>query len=298
MAVPRGDAFVSIFLQGFYQPAVADEGPLKALAQARTLAHAFNLARSMDAPESRRVRTVEEALTALQRGMNGTGRAAAMEFQIPEMDADELRMIRKYLTFADGYLACRPDLDSLPEDVRSLAEEGRNRLNAETVLSLCPPPVSDKDKAVKIPDLASYIRRSLTNLKTNRGAMALFGMPLLNEDELKGILRYITQQTNGKLGWKAGEVAYNSWQAKSNPKALRDASTLASIAGAAHAAGAQDLLKAASVNDAIQILAQGIKGSGQFTSTTFRCKDLSSSDLQNAANLLELDHGQLKLKNE
>ncbi len=296
MEVPRGEVFVNIFMQGFYQPAVTDEGPLKALAQARTLAHAFNLARSMDAPESRRVHTVEEALAALQRGMKGSGRASAMEFQIPEMDADELRSIRKYLTFADGYLACRPDLDSLPDDIRTLAEEGRNRLNAETVLSLCPSPPGDK--VVQIPDLAAYVRRALTNLKTNRGPMALFGMPLLNDEELKGILRYIIQAPNGKLGWKPGELAYNAWQAKANPKALRDASTLASIAGAAHAAGAKELLMASTVDDAIQILAQGVKGSGQFNSTTFRCKDLSANDLQNAANLLELDHGLLKLKNE
>ncbi len=296
MNVPRGEAFVNIFLQGFYQPTVADEGPLKALAQARTLAHAFNLARGMDAPEARRANTVEEALEALQQGMQGSGRAAAMEFQIPELDADELRMIRKYLTFSDGYLACRPDLDALPENYRALAEEGRNRLNAETVLSLCPSPQGEK--VVKIPDLGAYLRRALTNLKSSRGPMALFGMPLLNDDELKGVLRYVAQQSNGKINWKPGEIAYNAWQAKSNPKAIRDASTLASIAGAAHAAGAKELLSASTVNDAIQILAQGIKGAGQFNSTTFRCQDLSSNDLQNAANLLELDHGLLKLKNE
>ncbi len=296
ITVPRGESFVSIFLQGYYQPPTAEEGPLKALAQARTLAHAFNCARKLDAPEARRVHTVEEALAALQRGMNGMVKNTNMDFQIPEMDAEELRAIRKYLTFIDDYLACRPDLDSLPPNARSLAEEGRNRLNAETVLSLGLSPKGDR--VVKIPDLATYLQRALTNLKANpdRGAMALFGMPILNDEELKGVLRYIGQQSNGKLAWKSGEVAFNVWQAKINPKALRDASTLASIAGAAQAAGATELLTAASVSDAIQILAQGIRGAGQFNSTTFRCKDLTTSDMENAANLLELEHGLLRLK--
>ena len=292
--VRRGEEFVNIFLQGFYASALADEGPLKALAQARTLAHSFNLARSMDAPESRRVRTVEEALEALQKGMSGSGRAAAMEFQVQEMDADEIRQIRKYLTFADGYLACRPDLESIAENVRVLAEEGRDRLNAETVLSLCPAPSSDR--VVKIPDLASYIRKSLASLRATRGAMALFGMPQLLDEELHGVLRYITQLPNGRLGWKPGELAFNAWQAKSNPKAQRDAATLASIAGAAHAAGAKELSKVSSVQEAIELLTHGVKGDGQFKSTVFRCKDLTSNDIQAAAGLLVLEQGQLKLK--
>ena len=248
----------------------------------------------MDAPESRRVRTVEEALEALQKGMSGSGRAAAMEFQVQEMDADEIRQIRKYLTFADGYLACRPDLESIAENVRVLAEEGRDRLNAETVLSLCPAPSSDR--VVKIPDLASYIRKSLASLRATRGAMALFGMPQLLDEELHGVLRYITQLPNGRLGWKPGELAFNAWQAKSNPKAQRDAATLASIAGAAHAAGAKELSKVSSVQEAIELLTHGVKGDGQFKSTVFRCKDLTSNDIQAAAGLLVLEQGQLKLK--
>lgn len=290
----RGEEFVSIFLQAFYAPPLADEGPLKSLAQARTLAHAFNLAKDMSAPETARVRTVEEALDALQKGMKGTGRSAAMEFQVQEMDANEIRQIRKYLTFADGYLACRPDLDAIPENSRALAEEGRDRLNAETVLSLCPAPSGEK--VVQIPDLAAHIRKSLARLKATRGTMALFGMPQLLDDEIRGVLKYITQHPNGRLGWKDGELAFNAWQSKSNPKAVRDASTLASLAGAAQAAGAKELERVRTVAEAIKLLAQGVRGQGQFGSTVFRCKDLSPTDMQAAAGLLVLDQGLLKLK--
>lgn len=290
----RGEEFVSIFLQAFYAPPLTDEGPLKSLAQARTLAHAFNLAKDMSAPDTARVRTVEEALDALQRGLTGTGRNAAMEFQVQEMDANEIRQIRKYLTFADGYLACRPDLDAIPEISRPLAEEGRDRLNAETVLSLCPAPSGNK--VVHIPDLAVHIRKTLAHLKATRGTMALFGMPQLLDEEIRGVLKYITQHPNGRLGWKNGELAFNAWQAKSNPKAVRDAATLASLAGAAQAAGARELARVRTVTEAIQLLAQGVKGQGQFSSTVFRCKDLSPTDMQAAAGLLVLDQGLLKLK--
>lgn len=294
--VRRGEEFVNIFLQGFYAPITNDPSPLPSLAQARTLAHAFNLARGFDAPEARRVRTVEQALEALQRGMSGNGRAAAMEFQVQEMNADELHRIRRYLTFADGYLACRPDLESLPDSIRALAEEGRDRLNAETVLSLCATPATDK--VVKLKDLAGYIRKTLADLKAKRGAMALFGMPQLTDEEITGVLRYIQQQPNGKLGWKPGQLSYNAWQAKSNPKAIRDAATLASLASAAQAAGARDLAQAATVEKAIEILCQGIKGEGQFVTATFKCQNLTAQELQAAAGLLELDQGLLKLKSE
>lgn len=294
--VPGGQEFVNIFLQGFYAPLVANEGPLHSLARARTLAHSFNLARSMNAPESRRVHTVDEALIALQRGMSGSGRASAMEFQVPEMDEEEQRQIRKYLTFADGYLACRPDMEEIPEAMRPLAEEARDRINAETVLSLVPPPPGDR--VVKIPDLGAYIRRELTGIKNKRGPMALFGMPQLTDAEMQGVLLYICQAANGKLAWKPGEVSYNAWQAKSNPKAIHDATTLVSLSGAARAAGAVTLSKAKSVEEAVDLLAKGITGAGQFNSTVFKCQNMSESDLRAASSLLELDSGLLRLKRE
>ena len=294
--VRRGEEFVNIFLQGFYAPVASDNSPLATLAQARTIAHAFNLARGFDAPEARKVRTVEQALEALQHGMSGTGRAAAMEFQIQEMNRDEMQRMRKYLTFADGYLACRPDLDSLPDHIRALTEEGRDRMNAETVLSLCAAPSSDK--AVKIKDLTAFIRKSLADLRATKGAMALFGMPQLTEEEVAGVLRYIYQKPNGQLGWKQGEVSYNAWQAKANPKAARDAAALARIAGAAQAAGVDQLKAAASVEKVIEILCQGVQGTGQFGSTVFKCQSLTPQEMQAAAELLVLDNGALRLKSE
>ena len=294
--VRRGEEFVNIFLQGFYAPVASDNSPLVTLAQARTIAHAFNLARGFDAPEARKVRTVEQAMEALQHGMSGTGRAAAMEFQIQEMNRDEMQRMRKYLTFADGYLACRPDLDSLPDHIRALTEEGRDRMNAETVLSLCAAPSSDK--VVKIKDLTAFIRKSLADLRATRGAMALFGMPQLTDEEIAGVLRYIHQKSNGQLGWKQGEVSYNTWQAKANPKAARDAAALARIAGAAQAAGVDELNAAASVEKAIEILCQGVQGTGQFGSTVFKCQSLTPQEMQAAADLLVLDNGALRLKSE
>ena len=294
--VRRGEEFVNIFLQGFYAPVATDNSPLATLAQARTIAHAFNLARGFDAPEARKVRTVEQAMEALQRGMSGTGRAASMEFQIQEMNTDEMRRMRKYLTFADGYLACRPDLDSLPDHIRALTEEGRDRMNAETVLSLCAAPSTDK--VVKIKDMTAFIRKSLADLRATKGAMALFGMPQLTEEEVAGVLRYICQQPNGQLGWKPGQLTYNAWQAKTNPKAERDAATLARIAGAAKAAGASELKAVASVEKIIEILCQGVKGTGQFGTTLFKCQSLSPKEMQAAAELLVLDDGALSLKSE
>ena len=294
--VRRGEEFVNIFLQGFYAPVASDTSPLATLAQARTIAHAFNLARGFDAPEARKVRTVEQAMEALQHGMSGTGRAAAMEFQIQEMNRDEMQRMRKYLTFADGYLACRPDLDSLPDHIRALTEEGRDRMNAETVLSLCAAPSSEK--AVKIKDLTTFIRKSLADLRATKGAMALFGMPQLTEEEVAGVLRYIHQKPNGQLGWKQGEVSYNAWEAKANPKAERDAAALARIAGAAQAAGVDQLKAATSVEKAIEILCQGVQGTGQFGSTVFKCQSLTPQEMQAAAELLVLDNGALRLKSE
>ena len=294
--VRRGEEFVNIFLQGFYAPVAGDNGPLVSLAKARTIAHAFNLARGFDAPEARKVRTVEQAMEALQRGMSGTGRAASMEFQIQEMNADEMQRMRKFLTFADGYLACRPDLDSQPDHLRALTEEGRDRLNAETVLSLCIAPSAEK--VVKIKDLAAFIRKSLADLRAAKGAMALFGMPQLTEEEVVGVLRYIRQKPNGQLGWKEGEISYNAWQAKANPKAVRDAATLARIAEAAQAAGANELKAVANVEKAIEILCQGVQGTGQFGTTLFKCQSLTPQELQAAAELLVLDNGALHLKSE
>lgn len=290
----RGDEFVNLFLESFYAPPATEISPLDLLTKARTLAHSFNLARGLGAAEAQSVRSVEDALTALQSGMSGTGKASGMEFQVQTMEPEEVRLLRNYLTFADGYLACRPNMDSVPDTARPLIEEARDRLNAETVLSLIPAPSSDR--VIKLKDLGMYIRQNLTRIKTGRGAMALFGLPQLTDEELDGVLRYVHQDARGSLAWKPNEMSFTQWQAKSNPSALRDAATLVSIFNAAKAAGVDNFESIKSVEEAIGILTRGVKGSGQFATTVFRCDNLSDSEFKAAANLLTLEKGSLRLK--
>jgi hypothetical protein len=294
--VAGGADFVSMFLEGFYAPADADLNPLQLLTKARSLSHSFNLARGLGAPEAQRVRSVEEALAALQNGMTGVGKASAMEFQVQAMSQAEVQALRNYLTFADGYLACRPDLESIVETNRPLVEEARNRLNAETVLSLVPQP--SKDKVVQLKDIGAYIRSSLGDIRRSRGAMSLFGLPDFTQDEMQGILKLIQQDSRGMLGWKPGELSFTQWRSKANPMATRDASMIVSIFNAAKAAGGETISSVKSVEEAIKLLSEGVRGTGQFSSTTFRCNTLNDAELKAAASLMVLEEGQLRLRGQ
>lgn len=291
-----GGEFVNLFLEGFFRPNPSERSPLEMLSKARTLAHSFNLARDLGAPEARQAHSVLEALEALQRGMSGSGRGSGMEFQTQTIEPDELQTLNNFLTFSEGYLFCRPNLEAMPEAVRNLIREASERLNAETVLSLCVPPSGEK--IVRIKNLPAYVRQSISQLMSTRGAMALFGMPPLTDDELAGALKYIEQDQTGKLAWKPGEPTFTDWKAQSASSALQNASELAGMAGAAKAAGSTRLKMAADVREAITMLMQGVKGSGRFSAITFRFRDLNSQELQAAAAHLQLDDGALKLNPE
>jgi hypothetical protein len=294
----NGDQFVGLFLENFYAAPGPREDPIKPMLKARQAAHTFNLAVDHQVRDAQFVKTPEEALALLNQGMRSR-KVNNMEFHMP-LKPQEIQTLKGYLTFSDGYLACRPVLENLAPASREIVREGRNRMYAETLVSLIPSPSTTK--IIKLADPGAYIAAKFDELLfrkgpgVNGGPPAVFGLPRLSKEELGGAIRYISQDARGQLILRPGELTLAQWNNKRQPVSQNEVDTILTIAGAASAAGADRIGTAKSVDEAIQILAEGVRGSGKYSSTEFRYKPLSPEAKQAAAALLTLEDGYLKPK--
>lgn len=78
--------------------------------------------------------------------------------------------------------------------------------------------------------------------------------------------------------------------------ALRNARMIASVAGAARAAGVSEVDSTADVDAAVQKLVIGVPGKGPLATTTFQISDLSPEKILEAQQYLKFTNGMLTTK--
>jgi hypothetical protein len=267
-----GLEFVNLILETHFAPAKADLDGIAILQQARRVAHQLNLASAERVIELPKAKNIAEALALLDTGMLSRERNN-FEIQV-STTPEERTILEDFLHFENGLWSCRMAENAYQRKDAAYLEEALNRLNADNVISLVRPPSSKK--VVKIPNMAAYVRASLEEIvqkSIQRRANAcpkLFGMPLPNDKELEGMVKYLTQNEKGLIAMKPGEPTWGEWSIPKRSPEDREVETISALAKAAKLAGNKELAAVQDPAEMVKLLTTGVTGSGSFAGTEFR----------------------------
>ncbi len=297
ITIPDGEVLLKDAIDSLARGFMSQSPSVELILTAQKAVLNFNLARLRQAPETRSVSGVTEALELLQGGLSvpGTDPRSSVPIQIDRLQPEEAAEVGNLLALdLRGGLIFRPDPEKLTGPMAGLAIKARDYRNAELLISLW---VAAKFPADERLDVTAATRRVL-EWANSAGAMQRLkvGLPALTEEEIKGTGAFLRFE-NGQLKWKEGEEGYRVWLRKMNPDPRADALKIAAVFAEASKGGAIPNGKAASLTDAIQLMRDGVSTprGGSRPGTLYKAGDYTPAELRAAARYLRLENGVLRV---